>query len=166
MGLFDTLKKTVLKWKGRSRDDDERFRVGQVWRYKARNQDEDSRVLIGRVEKLPRRGAEFSGELETVIGVVVFGLNIKSDADQGPRLEEISHLPLDRLALDASVEELVSDNEKVPEAFIEGYEKWRHLFDRGLADWYKFPVAQCVELAERTFQTRENQNRETPSQRG
>lgn len=134
---------------------DEKYREGQVWSYKTRPQDKGSTLVIGRVEKLPRRPAPGGADPqeEIVISVLVRGLKIHGEPSNEEVLEEISHLPLDRLALEASTIEMIADRERLPISFEEGYENWKLLFARGAAAYYKFPVSQCIELAERTFRS-------------
>jgi len=66
-------------------DQDEKYKVGQVWEYKTRKGEEKSTFTIVGVEKHKKLG--------TIINVYVGGLKIKNPNDDNGLSDEIQHLP-------------------------------------------------------------------------
>jgi hypothetical protein len=121
-----------------SREGEERFRAGQVWRYHTRPGEEASRATILRVENDPKLGA--------VVHIGVSALKLKTPS--GPQ-NAIGHLPFAASALESSVVEMVSEGP--PPELPEGYRVWRQAFESGKGGVFSISVAEAVSFVEKAM---------------
>lgn len=99
---------------------DDKFKVGQIWKYNTRTVEENSTLTILKVEKYNSVGV--------VIHIYVNGLKLKNPQRPSGLSDDIGHLPLSKTSVLKSVSTLVSSDEKLPD-FREGYNNWKEVFD-------------------------------------
>jgi hypothetical protein len=123
-------------------DQDDKYKVGQIWEYQTRKGEEKSTLTIV--------GVENHKQLETIINIYVGGLNIKNpNADSGLS-DEIQHLPFSREAMDKSVTKLIGTTKKLPD-YKDGYNEWRTAFDDGKAGVFSITVKESIDVMEKTL---------------
>src|SRR5690348_3227293 len=105
-------------------DQDEKYKVGQIWEYQTRNGEEKSTLTIVGVEQHKKLG--------TIINIYVGGLKIKNPNAPNGFSDKIQHLPFSKEAIDKSVTKLVGSAKKMPE-YKDGYNEWRTAFNDGKA---------------------------------
>jgi hypothetical protein len=93
------------------------FEPGQIWSYHTRAQDEGSTLTILKLETLDRIAGR-------VVHIRVEGVRLGGDALEPAAPTAIAHLPFEEAALRASVIDLVSFVEVLPD-FSEGYAQWQ-----------------------------------------
>lgn len=108
---------------------------GQVWRYKSRPQDIDSRLFIQKVDR------QENGE--EIFHVSLDGLRLSDDPDDERSVQTISHLPLSRQSLEASILEKLSFAGERPD-YQEGYDQWHKAFAVGEAGVFDIPANEIV----------------------
>lgn len=109
------------------------FAPGQEWSIKSVSPT-TAKVIIGQVE--PWRG-------KVVVQVSVIDVPIPSSAPGAGGMTIINHMPFEKSALAASVDQLVATDVSPPPNFESGYEKWRSDKKAGI---YTIGVAQAIEL--------------------
>lgn len=123
-------------------DQDDKYKVGQIWEYETRKGEEKSTMTIVGVEKNKKLG--------TIINIYVGGLKIKNpNADNGLS-EEIQHLPFSKEAIDKSVTKLIGTTKKIPD-YKDGYDEWRTAFDNGKAGVFSITVKESIDVMEKTL---------------
>lgn len=123
-------------------DQDDKYKVGQIWAYDTRIGEEKSTLTIVGVEKHKKLG--------TIINIYVGGLKIKNpNADNGLS-DEIQHLPFSKEAMDKSVTKLIGTTKKLPD-YKNGYNEWRTAFDNGKAGVFSITVQESIDVMERTL---------------
>lgn len=114
------------------------FAVGQVWGYKNRAQEADSTLTIVQIDNI--NDAE-------IVHISLDGLRISVNGPPSGIVEQVSHLPIEKSVLQASVGELLTTVRKLP-PFEEGYEIWKAAFDSGEGGYFTISVAECVSYFE------------------
>lgn len=138
---------TLFSWltscKGQQPDkdnfQDDKFKVGQVWKYNTRIGEENSTITILKVEKYEKDGI--------VIHIYVSGLNVKNPHKPTGQSDEIGHLPLSKDAVLKSITTLVSENNKLPD-YKEGYNNWKEAFDNNKGGVFSVTVQDVVKYVE------------------
>ncbi len=109
---------------------------GQVWLLKGSSADE--RILIGKIEMI--------GELE-VVSVRISDVPVP-DPDpsflNGRSTTVLQHIPFSRQALLDSVDELILDDQVIPDDFWEGYVLWKEAVDNGQAGIFTETVPKTL----------------------
>jgi hypothetical protein len=111
------------------------YREGGVWTFRDAPLLE-SRVVIGKIDAHERLGQVFSVSIKTV--------PLSTGAVGEIRVNDISHVPVTKSVLDASLLEQVGVGEP-SEAFAEGYGQWRKAFDAGKAGVFTIEISKVVE---------------------
>lgn len=125
-----------------STDQDDKYKVGQVWEYQTRTGEENSTLTIVGVQKHKKLG--------TIVNIYVGGLKIKNpNADNGFS-DEIQHLPFSKDAIDKSVTKLIGTTKKLPD-YKDGYHEWRTAFDNGEAGIFTVTVKESIDVMEKTL---------------
>ncbi len=123
-------------------DQDDKYKVGQIWEYRTRKGEEKSTLIIVGVEKHIKLG--------TIINISVGGLKISNpNADNGLS-DEIQHLPFSKVAIDKSVTKLIETTKKLPD-YKDGYDEWRTAFDNGKAGVFSITVKESIDVMEKTL---------------
>jgi hypothetical protein len=123
-------------------DQDEKYKVGQVWKYQTRKGEEKSTLTIVGVEKHKKLGQ--------IINIYVGGLKIKNlNADNGFS-DEIQHLPFSKEAIDKSVTKLIGTAKQLPD-YKDGYDEWRTAFDNEQAGVFTISVKESIDVMEKTL---------------
>ena len=118
------------------------FEVGQVWRYNTRPGEEASRLYIAHIDRdLATR---------TIFHLYIDGLKLQNPLMAGGVQDHLTHVPVSRETLEASVTELQQEN-VLPPDISEGYVLWREAFEKGQAGVFTVPVAQIVGIIEQAF---------------
>ncbi len=118
------------------------FQVGQAWSYDARPGEEASKIYIAKIDRdLASR---------TIYHIYIDGLKLKNPLIEGGLQDHLSHVPLSREALEASVTGEPKPVLAVPN-IAEGYVLWREAFVKGQAGVFTFPVKQIVQHVEDAF---------------
>ena len=111
------------------------YREGEVWTFRSAPLPE-SRVVIGKIDAHERFDQMFSVSIKTV--------PLATGAAGEIRVSDISHAPVTKSVLDASLLEQVGIGEP-SEAFAEGYGQWREAFDSGKAGVFTIEISKVVE---------------------
>ena len=114
------------------------LRVGQEWRFEGRPSDADPRLVIVRLESDPRLGE--------LAHISVRGVHTKNPHHGRGYVEEAPHMPFSRLAVEASVTELVSDSVPLP-AYQDGYTEWK----RSAGGALTVSVRDALDVVEQTL---------------
>ena len=121
-------------------DQDDKYKVGQIWQYHTRKGEEKSTLTIVAVERHKKLGR--------IINIHVGGLRVKNpNADNGFS-GEIQHLPFSKEAIDKSVTKLVGTAKQLPE-YKDGYDEWRSAFDDGRAGVFSITVKESIDVMEK-----------------
>ncbi|MEQ8356616.1 MAG: hypothetical protein RH942_13825 [Kiloniellaceae bacterium] len=118
------------------------FQVGQGWSYDARPGEEASQIYIARID----RGLG----TRTIYHIYVDGLQLKNPLIEGGLQNNLSHIPLTKEALEASVIGEPRQLTAVPD-ISEGYVIWREAFLKGQAGVFTLPLKQIVQHIEDAF---------------
>ena len=121
---------------------DDKFKVGQIWKYKTRLGEENSTITILKVEKYDKNGV--------VIHIYVSGLKLKNPQLPHGFSDNIGHLPLSKDAMLKSITTIVSENNNLPD-FIEGYKTWQEAFDNDKGGVFSIEVGDAVKYVEETI---------------
>ena len=116
-----------------------KYQVGQVWSYKARLPDIGSTLTVVRVEP--------DAALGNIIHLSVLDLNMQNPQVPGGLTHEFLHLPMSEAAVDQSVVNLIDENAELPD-YVEGYNVWRHAFEKQEAGIFTLTVAECLDIVE------------------
>jgi hypothetical protein len=125
------------------------YEVGQVWTYDNRENEKNSSILILHIDK------EGDGE---IVHVCVRGLSISNPNNPNDMIDEITHMPFRKEALDDSVKNQIGIQE-VPD-YSEGYDIWRESYDAEEAGVYSITVGEAVQFMDETI------NESTPQSDG
>jgi len=116
-----------------------KYQAGQVWSYKARLPDIGSTLTVVKVDSDPVLG--------NIIHIGVLDLNLQNPRVPGGITREFPHLPMSEEAVDQSVVNLIDENAELPD-YVEGYNVWRHAFDKQEAGIFTLTVAECLDIVE------------------
>ena len=141
IGLFSWLSGCKKQIDERDFQDD-KFKVGQVWKYNTRLGEENSTIEILKVEKYDSIGV--------VIHISLSGLKLRNPQKQMGYSDEIGHLPLSKEALLKSVTTLVSESNNLTD-YKEGYNNWKEAFDNDEGGVFSTKVNECVKYVEETM---------------
>jgi len=117
------------------------YKEGQVWNYKTRVNELESKLIILKVEEY-----ETLGE---VIHIYVTGLAMIDNSNPSEVMDDISHMPFSKEAIDDSVISF-DDMTEIPD-YSEGYEIWKESFMKGDAGVFSVLVSEAVEFMEKTI---------------
>jgi len=123
----------------KSQNENEKFKVGQVWKYETRINEENSTLQILKIEKVKNQ--------ESIVHIYISGLKMKNPNHETGISEFIGHLPISEHALSNSTTKLVLNNKKLPN-FKEGYEMWKTAFDSGNAGYFTESVNNAINFIE------------------
>lgn len=118
------------------------FQVGQVWSYETRQGEEASKVYIAKIDRDigPR----------TIYHIYVDGLHLQNPMMEGGEQDFLTHVPITKQALEASVTGEPDFRTEIPN-IAEGYVIWREAFLQGQTGVYTMPVNQVVQHIEDAF---------------
>lgn len=120
------------------------FQVGQAWSYDTRPGEEASQLYIGKIDRdLASR---------VIFHIYIDKLQLKNPMMEGGQQDHLSHVPLSREALEASITGEPVQTYKVPD-IAEGYVLWREAFLQGQAGVFTLPVKEIVQHIEDAFNT-------------
>ena len=125
---------------------DDKFKVGQIWKYNTRLGEENSTIEILKVEKYDSSGV--------VIHIYVDGLKVKNPHQLTGFSDKIGHLPLSKDAVLKSVTTLVSEDNKLPD-FKKGYSNWKEAFDNNKGGVFSITVQDAVKYVEEAMSNAE-----------
>jgi hypothetical protein len=120
----------------------QQFAQGQVWEYTSRPSDAGSTLLINKVESDPKLGLIFH--------ISVRAVKVKNKRAPSGITTELPHFPVSTKTLEASVTKQLRAEPPNPE-YLEGYAAWRHAFENGRAGIFTIPVAEIVEVVEKSI---------------
>lgn len=123
---------------------DDKFKVGQIWKYNTRQGEENSTLTILKVEKYDSIGL--------VIHISIDGLKLKNTQEPEEFYHDIQHLPFSREAILTSVKTLVSEDNKLPD-YVDGYNNWKESFDKKKAGVFSIAVCDAIKYVEETMHT-------------
>ena len=123
---------------------DDKFKVGQIWKYNTRHGEENSTLTILKVEKYDSIGI--------VIHIRIDGLKLKNTREPEEFYNDIQHLPFSRKAIFTSVKTLVSEDNKLPD-YNDGYNNWKESFDKKKAGVFSIAVCDAIKYVEETMNT-------------
>ena len=123
---------------------DDKFKVGQIWKYQNRTDEDNSKITILKVEKY--------NDNEIVIHIYVNGIKIKNELRPNEISEEIGHLPMSKESMNKSVKNLVSENNKLPD-YKEGYKNWKEAFDKKEGGIFTIEIKEAVKFVEETMKS-------------
>ncbi len=109
------------------------FAPGQEWSIKSASPTK-AKVVIGRIE---------SWKDKVVVHVSIIDIPIPQGIPGAGGITSIDHVPLERSALAASVDQLLNTDTEPASGFEGGYEQWRSDVK---ADVFTISVAQVIEL--------------------
>jgi len=118
------------------------FQVGQVWSYETRQGEEASKVYIAKIDR--------DIGTRTIYHIYVDGLHLKNPMMEGGEQDSLTHVPVSRQALEASVTGEPDFRTTIPN-IAEGYVIWREAFLQGQAGVFTMPVNQVVQHIEDAF---------------
>ena len=118
------------------------FAQGQVWEYSSRPNEAGSTVLINKVESDPKLGLIFH--------VSVRAVKVKNKRSLSGLTTELPHFPVSAKTLELSVTKHLRMEPPNPE-YMEGYATWRRAFDQGKAGIFTIPIAEIVEVVEKSI---------------
>ena len=118
------------------------FQVGQVWNYDTRPGEEGSQIYVAKIDRdlAPR----------TIYHIYVDGLRLKNPLIEGGEQDHLTHVPLSREALEASVTGDPRSEIDLPN-IAEGYVLWHEAFVKGQAGVFNAPVKEIVQHIEDAF---------------
>jgi hypothetical protein len=119
---------------------DTKYKPGQVWSYKARPDEQKSTITILRVDETPKA--------KRIVHIRVDHVQL-TNCQGGNAPNTFEHMPFAKEALDQSVLKVVRTS-KVPD-FENGYAAWRAGWDAKKAGYYTIPVAEALDVAQKTF---------------
>jgi hypothetical protein len=120
----------------------QQFSEGQVWEYSSRPGERGSTLLINK--------AESDAKLGVVFHISVRGVKVKNRNAPLGVCTDLPHFPVSAKTLQSSVTRLLRTESPNP-GYVEGYETWRKAFEKGDAGVFTIPVAEIVELVEKTI---------------
>jgi hypothetical protein len=135
---------TILGISCSSSSDEEiiQFQAGQKWRFSGRLQDPEPILIILKIEP--------GEKTSNIIHISVTGIHINNPKAPGGFTSDIAHLPFDEATLRKNVTEFLSRDNSLPE-FQESYDIWREASDQGKAKVFTIPVAEAVDILEKTI---------------
>ena len=124
---------------------DNKLKVGQIWKYKTRPEEEYSTLTILKVEKNEKDGI--------IVHIYVDGLKLKNPHIFNGISEDIKHLPLSENAVLMCITTLISENNKLPD-FEDGYNSWKTAFDNNKGGIFNIEVGEVVKYVEQTLNSK------------
>ena len=99
-------------------------------------------MLINKVESDPKLGLIFH--------VSVRAVKVKNKRSLSGLTTELPHFPVSAKTLELSVTKHLRMEPPNPE-YMEGYATWRRAFDQGKAGIFTIPIAEIVEVVEKSI---------------
>ena len=118
------------------------YKVGQEWSYKTRQGEENSTLKILKIEEYPKE--------EQVIHISIDQIKMENPHSKEGIVEELSHIPISKEALDMSVTNLKNEKSQLPD-FNDGYNYWKKEFDKGNAGVFSISVSEIVSGMEKNL---------------
>jgi hypothetical protein len=116
------------------------YTPGQAWTYRTRPGAEASRVIIRKKDIEPEDGEVFH--------ISILDARLRNHRVDGGIQHAMHHAAVARATLDQSLLDCVGEGDE-DEAWMDGYEVWRHAYDRGDAGVFDIPVAEILGYIER-----------------
>jgi len=113
------------------------YQEGQVWTFQGAPLPK-SRVVVGKID-------QFAGRQDLVFSVSIIKVPIPNTAAGGIRIADISHAPVSKSVLDASLLEQVGAGEPSG-SFAEGYDQWRQAYLHGDAGVFSVEISKVIEF--------------------
>ena len=120
----------------------QQFAQGQVWEYSPRPGETGSTLLINKVESDPKLGPIFH--------ISVRAVKVKNTRAPSGLTTELPHFPVSMKTLQSSVTRQLRLEPPNPE-YMEGYATWPKAFDQGKAGIFTIPVAEIVDVIEKSI---------------
>lgn len=118
------------------------YKVGQEWSYKTRQGEENSTLKILKIEEYPTTGK--------VIHISISHLKMENPHSKERIVEELSHIPISKEALDKSITVLKNEKTSIPD-YEDGYNYWRNEFDKGQAGVFSISVSEIISGMEKNL---------------
>lgn len=115
------------------------YEVGQIWSYRNRPGEDGSHVYIAIID-------DADGD-RPIFHIFIDGLKVKNPRSDTGYSKKISHAPVDKASLDASLTELLGRTDEIPD-ISDGYEIWREALNSGKAGVFDISVAEVIECIE------------------
>jgi hypothetical protein len=113
------------------------YQEGQVWTFRGAPLPQ-SRVVVGKID-------EFAGHYDLVFSVSIINVPIPNTATGEIGIADISHAPVSKSVLDASLLEQVCAGGPSRE-FVEGYRQWRAAYLAGDAGVFSVEISKVIEF--------------------
>jgi hypothetical protein len=113
------------------------FLEGQVWTFRGAPLPQ-SRVVVGKID-------QYAGHHDLVFSVSIIKVPIPNTGAGGIRIADISHAPVSKSVLDASLLEQVGAGEPSG-SFGEGYDQWRLAYLAGDAGVFSVEISKVIEI--------------------
>ena len=113
------------------------YQEGQVWTFRGAPLPE-SRVVVAKID-------QYAGRDDLVFSVSIIKVPIPNTATGGIRIADISHAPVSKSVLDASLLEQVGTGEPSG-SFAEGYHQWQQAYLAGDAGVFSVEISKVIEF--------------------
>jgi hypothetical protein len=113
------------------------YQEGQVWTFRGAPLPQ-SRVVVGKID-------QYAGHHDLVFSVSIIKVPIPNTGAGGIRIADISHAPVSKSVLDASLLEQVGAGEPSG-SFGEGYDQWRLAYLAGDAGVFSVEISKVIEI--------------------
>jgi hypothetical protein len=113
------------------------YQEGQVWTFRGAPLPQ-SRVVVGKID-------QYAGHHDLVFSVSIIKVPIPNTVAGGIRIADISHAPVSKSVLDASLLEEVGSGEPSG-SFGEGYHQWRQAYLAGDAGVFSVEISKVIEI--------------------
>lgn len=119
---------------------DNKYKVGQVWYYDTRPNEPASTLTVVAIEN--------HDQLGVIVSVYIDKLKINSGEYV---FNEISHLPLSKVAMDSSITRIKNHISGLPN-FKESYNEWKETMNSGQGKIINVPAKEAIDMAEKELQ--------------
>jgi|ERR1700730_18483528 hypothetical protein len=113
------------------------YQEGQVWTFRGAPLPQ-SRVVVGKID-------QYAGHHDLVFSVSIIKIPIPNTGAGGISIADISHAPVSKSVLDASLLEQVGAGEPSG-SFGEGYDQWRLAYLAGDAGVFSVEISKVIEI--------------------
>jgi hypothetical protein len=113
------------------------YQEGQVWTFRGAPLPQ-SRVVVGKID-------QYADHHDLVFSVSIIKVPIPNTGAGGIRIADISHAPVSKSVLDASLLEQVGAGEPSG-SFGEGYDQWRLAYLAGDAGVFSVEISKVIEI--------------------
>ena len=125
--------------------EDEGIKVGQVWSFNNRLGEDNATLQILAIDDFKEEGI--------IYHISISNLKVKNPKNDIGISNNVSHLPMSKMALENSLKELLIANKELPK-FKTEYSIWKKAFLNKRAGVFKTPVKETINLVEQMLQER------------